>query len=467
AVGIALMIGWCVWRRGSPVAVGAGLGIVGFFFFTADIFGSNKAVRLGSFVVVIGFCALAAGSAARRTWVATGAALLGVAYIAVASVSYASWRRDHRTGLATVHTGDAVPPGTLPNVYYFVLDGYARDDVLHALYPDDDATAFNDALAGLGFRIDPAATANYPQTAQSVPSTLEQALIIDERTPVRQVQQDRSRTLKGANRTVAALRELGYQYVQTDVRRHDALRCDESLADGCLAPRSGGGGLSLGEVDRALVELTPIGPMVLDRGIVHSERADLWPADVVDGLIGGGWLTHDRPVFVYAHFVAPHPPYVRTAECDEIEPVGNLGEGWEPKHRSYYLGQVECLRTELPRALRRLVAADPTAIVVLQADHGPGFGVDLTHPLARWTNEMLRTRFGAFRAWRLPAPCLPTEAAASSLVNTFRVVEACVRAANPDLLAPQSYLTGYGSSRVEPLPPGVIPPGPGSAKVPG
>ena len=122
---------------------------------------------------------------------------------------------------------------------------------------------------------------------------------------------------------------------------------------------------------------------------------------------------------------------------------------------------MHCLRTDLDRALRRLIEHDPNAIVVLQSDHGPGFGVDFARPLPRWTAEQLRTRFGAFRAWRLPEPCLPTEPAASSLVNTFRVIEACVRGTAPQLAPAQSYLIGYGSNKVEPFRPGVIPPGRG------
>jgi hypothetical protein len=459
---VALALAWSAWSRRSPVITGAVLGVFGFFFFAAGIFGSGAGSRLVWFAIVVGLCAVAAASAAQRTWVASTVAVLGIGYIAFAGAAYADWRGDQGSGIATVHSSDAVPAGTLPNVYYVVLDGYARDDVVRTLFPDDDASAFNDTMAELGFKIDPGATANYPQTDQSVPSTLDQALILDERTPVGQVRQDRSRMLKGANETVASFRELGYHYVQTDGRRHDALGCDQALADGCLGPSGADGGVSLGQVERSLVELTPVGPIVLGGGIIDQEGADIWPADVVDGLIGDAWLTGDRPIFVYAHIIAPHPPYVRDGECDDIDPVGNLGEGWGPEHLPYYHDQLRCLRTELSQSLQRLVEADPAAIVLVQSDHGPGFGLDLSRPLDNWTDEMLRTRFGAFRSWRMPEACFPTDEAASSLVNTFRVVEACVRAETPELVEAQSYLVGYGSSTVEALPPGIIAPAPGS-----
>jgi hypothetical protein len=458
---VALTLAWCAWSRRSPITVGAGLGVIGFFFFTADIFGSAAVPRIAWFVVLVGLCALAATSAAQRTWVAVTVAVVGVGYIAIAGVGYANWR-DNRPGLAAVHTSDAVPAGTLPNVYYFVLDAYARDDVMGALYPDDDPTAFNDTLAALGFNVDSDATANYAQTDQSVPSTLNQVLIIDERTPTDQVLMDRSPILMGDNATVAYFRELGYHYVQTHTQRHDPLQCDQARADACLGPRARSTGISLGEVERSLLEVTPIGPVVLSGDIVDLAEVDVWPTDVVGGLFEDGWLTRDRPIFVYAHILAPHPPYVRDGQCEEIEPFGDLGQGWGPGHEPYYLGHVQCLRTEMSQSLERLIEADPTAIVVVQSDHGPAFDVDLLRPIADWTDEMMRMRFGAFRSWRMPEPCLPEDEAASSLVNTFRVVEACVGAGTPELIDPQSYLIRNGA--VEALPPGIIAPAPTATK---
>lgn len=453
---VALTLAWCAWTRRSPVTVGAGLGVVGFFFFTADIFGSGAAARIGWFILAVGLCVVAAASAAQRTWLAATVAAIAVVYVGGAGLSYAAWR-DSRPGLAAVHTSDAVPGGTLPNVYYFVLDGYARGDVMRSLFPADDPTAFNHTLAELGFTVDPDATANYAQTNQSVPSTLQQALIIDQHTPAHQVHLDRSPVLKGDNATVAHFRELGYHYLQTENGRLDALNCDGARADACLGPRTETTGISLGEIERSLLEITPLGPIVLDGAIVDLAEVDVWPTDVVGGIIDDGWLTRDRPLFVYAHILAPHPPYVRNGGCDEMEPFGQLDGGWGEEHRSFYLGHVRCLRSELSRSLDRLVEADPTAIIVVQSDHGPAFDVDLLLPIAEWTDEMVRTRFGAFRSWRMPEHCLPGDPAASSLVNTFRVIEACVGTAHPQLIEPQSYLIRYGPDAVEALPPGLVP----------
>lgn len=457
AVLVALTLAWSAWTRRSPVTVGAGLGVVGFFFFTADIFGSGPAARIGWFVVAVGLCTVAAASAAKRTWLAVTVAVLALAYVGGAGLNYAIWR-DSRPGLAAVHTSAAVPAGTLPNVYYFVLDGFPRGDVMRSLFPADDATEFHATLATLGFAVDPDATANYAQTNQSVPSTLEQALIIDEHTPAHQVHLDRSPMLKGDNKTVAHFRGLGYHYVQTENRRLDALNCDSARADACLGPRTETTGIALGEIERSLLEITPLGPTVLDGAIVDLAEVDVWPTDVVGGIIDDGWLTRERPLFVYAHILAPHPPYVRDGGCDEIEPFGELDGGWGMEHRSFYLDHVQCLRSEMSRSLERLVEADPTAIIVVQSDHGPAFGVDLLLPIADWTDEMVRTRFGAFRSWRMPQHCLPEDPAASSLVNTFRVVEACVETEQPDLIDPQSYLVRYAPDAVEALPPGLVTP---------
>jgi len=58
-----------------------------------------------------------------------------------------------------------------PDIYYIILDSYARQDVLNILY-DFDNTPFLEKLEDLGFEIADDAQANYPNTALSISSSL-------------------------------------------------------------------------------------------------------------------------------------------------------------------------------------------------------------------------------------------------------------------------------------------------------
>ena len=60
---------------------------------------------------------------------------------------------------------------TLPNIYYIILDGYARDDILLEMYHYDNAE-FLDYLTQSGFYIARNSRSNYSQTSLSLASSL-------------------------------------------------------------------------------------------------------------------------------------------------------------------------------------------------------------------------------------------------------------------------------------------------------
>lgn len=65
----------------------------------------------------------------------------------------------------------ALSPELLPDVYYIILDGYSREDVLKDVYGYDNS-AFIMELRSLGFVIPDCAQSNYSRTALSLSSTL-------------------------------------------------------------------------------------------------------------------------------------------------------------------------------------------------------------------------------------------------------------------------------------------------------
>lgn len=60
---------------------------------------------------------------------------------------------------------------SLPDIYYIILDGYAREDTLNLIY-DYDNDPFLAFLRDLGFHIVEASTSNYAQTVLSITSSL-------------------------------------------------------------------------------------------------------------------------------------------------------------------------------------------------------------------------------------------------------------------------------------------------------
>src|SRR3970282_1068515 len=66
--------------------------------------------------------------------------------------------------------GDS-PRGDSPDIYYIILDGYARDDILRKFYQLDNRD-FLDRLGELGFYVAGCAQSNYAQTQLSLASSL-------------------------------------------------------------------------------------------------------------------------------------------------------------------------------------------------------------------------------------------------------------------------------------------------------
>jgi len=430
-------------RSHNPLRVGAGVGVVGLLFFASNLLSDDLAIRIAFFTVAAPFAARGAAAVLHRREPAVVAIAACLVYVGVATIGQLGSPTSSQSSDAApvVAANTSAKP---PNVYYFVLGAHAREDVAQRLDPADDPSGFDRALRSLGFAIDPIATANYLQDDQSVASTLEQRLIIQERSAPETVSADLNDTLRGENQTVDWFRAQRYRYVQTSLPQLPGGSCDRDRADGCLA---------LFDALDAVLNLTPLGPVL--GGSEPSSTAQFTPNDVVDALVEDDVIDDDRPTFVMAHIVSPHPPYIRDADCASIGAVGSLGEGWAERHKRYYMAQLRCARTQLRRAMRRLVALDPTAIIVLQSDTGPAFDLAFGAPADRLTEQMVRTRYGAFRAWRLPPRCRTTDERASSLVNTFAVVQACIAGKPPQMVNAQAFVNWFDSTRVERLPSGI------------
>ena len=138
------------------------------------------------------------------------------------------------------------------------------------------------------------------------------------------------------------------------------------------------------------------------------------------------------PHFLFAHILSPHPPYIYTAGCDvrrdfiyELDP-----DAWDFRNvremYPYYLDQLRCVNTRMQEAVDLILERDPGAIIVVQSDHGAGKLQD------RSAAEAIEARYGILNAIRMPPPCLAHAYDNMSLVNTFRLLFACLAGGTPN-----------------------------------
>ena len=333
----------------------------------------------------------------------------------------------------------AFPPASGPadpDIYFILLDGYARSDALEQVFGIDDQP-FLDALQARGLTVSTHARTNYPITVQVVISMFHMRLLSD----IPQV----APLLDGTYRQT----EIGLTHaVVQENPLFDYLHSKDYEIAGIA---SGFAQLSLRESDRFITsgQINEFEVAVLRRTIL-GDLLNLAAPDFISSQyrarIHAAWdtlgqLAAERPGhprFIFAHVPSPHPPWVFNADGsprtspdihtiyeDMPETTGQTDE----QLAAGYSGSVEALWQPVIRAIDDIDqhSAVPPVIVVF-GDHGSWVGA---------APGDVRLRFLPLLAARIPGhPAgLPDD---ESLVNVF-----------PDLLDP---LFGASFPRVTPDP---------------
>ena len=307
-------------------------------------------------------------------WVAVIA--LAIPLLSVARYELQSGDTLARAGEKTVSTFELSAPvdGISPDVYYIIVDAYARDDTLledHQL----DNTRFLNRLEEMGFYIGYCSQSNYSQTQLSLSSSLNMDYLqeLGEQFSPENTSRVELQELIQHSLVRKAFEELGYQTVAFETGFKYTQWED---ADQYLSPSSGklkdmqlSGGLNDFEV---MLIQTSAGIIIADAAkvlpeflqteldnprLIHRQRI-LYVLDQLSQLpeIPG-------PKFVFAHLVIPHPPYVfgPQGEFTNYDLDANVG----------YPDQIQFLNEQLISVIEQLIAkSESPPIIILQADHG-------------------------------------------------------------------------------------------------
>ncbi len=321
-----------------------------------------------------------------------------------------------------------------PDVYFIVLDAYARDDVLKEHY-DIDNNSFLDDLAEMGFYVTRCSKSNYAQTQLSLASTLNMEYIKTLGNHYTQENTDRSGLpaliKKGVVRRF--LEQLGYATVAfesgfywTQINEADVYLTPQTRLTTILGITGGLNGFEvlLVRTSAGLIwfDIASILPEIVQPDFdypkkVHRERI-LFTLDQLSKLpnIPG-------PKFVFAHIVSPHRPYIFGPDGEMVDQgVDNI---------TGYRNQVVYLNSRLIPMLRNIITkSDPPPIIVLQADHGGDGTVG-------------EDRMAILNAYYLPDGGDQLLYENISPVNSFRVILNYYFGASYELLEDVSYFSGY------------------------
>jgi hypothetical protein len=320
----------------------------------------------------------------------------------------------HNAQIETVTPSEEAPhttkpdPDSLPDIYYIILDGYGRADVLDEYYEYDN-TAFIHHLEETGFCIADNSHSNYAQTALSLASSLNYTYIQDIIDLGETKVSDRSHlaNLVKNNRVRAFLSELGYQVVAVE-SGYSVTEWND--ADIYLASST-----RLNTFETLLAS-SSAAALMIDRLIPAWYRERI--SSILDGM--SQIPMHESPKMVFIHLTIPHPPFVFGPNGEPLPGQGfregNYYDGSIDEYIEGYRGQITYVNQRITTFINQIISdSDPKPIIILQSDHGPGAYLN-------WDTieqTCLRERMSIFNAIYLPKVACNQLDRSITPVNTF------------------------------------------------
>ena len=309
-----------------------------------------------------------------------------------------------------------------PDIYYIVLDGYVRADMLQELFGYDNSD-FVQSLGEKGFIVPIESRSNYPKTAVSVPSTLNMDYIVS---VVPDLQDSYywwlMEYLIDYSRVGTTLEHLGYRSVSVTT---DWGITNNPTADIHYSPKL----VVLNDFENFLLQVTPLGavatPLFARFAFVQSNQAHyellLYQFATLAKL-----SALDSPKFVFAHIIAPHPPFVMGRDGNFQSPgySFNFNDASDypfskEDYRKGYISQVEFVNKQIQILVDSILEESETPpIIIIQADHGSGLFTDLSSP----DTSCLKERFSIFAAYYLPGMDRESIPEDITPVNIFRII---------------------------------------------
>jgi hypothetical protein len=331
--------------------------------------------------------------------------------------------------------GPAVKTDPRPDIYFIVLDGYGRNDVMNAIYGYDNSY-FTDALAEKGFFVADQSRSNYSHTITSISSTLNMEYLQNLLGENLELISDRKflREIIGRNHVAEFLKKAGYSIVAFSSEYYD-IRFENP--DVVLQPE-----WTAHPFDLALLDMTPA-PWLLGRlgrpPLYDHHRERL--LYTIDNLPAAAKLP--GPKFVFAHILLAHPPFVFDGEGKPVQPDRRFNMmvwGNFDDYINGYRDQVHYLNQRFLESLDALLeASDQPPVIIVQGDHGPGSHSDGATSEGTAPYEA----YSILNAYLLPDGNGEMPYSSITPVNSFRVVFNRYFGAGLELLEDRTYFSNF------------------------
>ncbi len=300
-----------------------------------------------------------------------------------------------------------------------------REDTLKDIYQYDNSD-FSQYLTGKGFYIAQESLSNYVRTGMSLPASLNFEYLDD----LASTGQNTTNwyPLKGLisdNRARLSLENAGYQFITlspgffyTEIRDSDHY----------LSPYW----INFNNFEQLILGVSALGA-VTDFDFIkiphysyktHRERIQyaFYTLQNINTLV----KNDPRPKFVFAHILAPHPPFVFDRLGNPITPNRAYSmadasdyKGTTEEYKQNYINQLIYTNTMMKQTIEQILKNSKTPpVIIIQGDHGPGAYLN-------WESaekSCIKERFSILNAYYFPDQNYSGLYPSISPVNSFRVI---------------------------------------------
>ncbi|MDB9701082.1 hypothetical protein OAB24_04755, partial [Gammaproteobacteria bacterium] len=336
------------------------------------------------------------------------------------------------------------------NIYYIILDGLVSYDYFLEITDDKSNTFghFDSKLQKLDFKLYPNSRASYNLTYLTLGSILEmnyynQDLVYKNRDEFfpKVLYQKKPPPL------LANLNNIGYEFIYSgnfwaQCRFSENFSCaNRAINRDSFTP-----------LDKLVYFTNNAGIQTLTSRstlgfLIRRASSSFGTALLDDGLenflnSGIDLIKPRTKKFYFIHNEAPHPPYPnKNCKIDPSQSYTTWGS------EDDYSFAVSCALDKTMASIDRIMELDPTAIIVLQGDHGASMNYDwMANPLSM-TKESLIERFSIYNAIRAPQKCHAQKFDALGNVETINLVFNCISNNNPTEVINKSFAAVYEENR--------------------
>ena len=310
--------------------------------------------------------------------------------------------------------------GPKPDIYYIILDGYMRKDVMNEFWRFDNSE-FIKSLENRGFYVAPKSRSNYQTTWLSLASSLNmeylpENLSIDTTQSINNIPFIEA---IAQNRVAKFLKSIGYQYIH--LPHNAALTKKNNQADITITNKK---------------YISPFSQHILNKTFLKTfkllslNEIQIKRREILHGFKKLEDIPHnEEPTFTYAHFLIPHGPHAFNSKGEF--PAKNISESEK------YFEEILFANKKINHLVDYLQQNSKTPpIIIIQGDHG-----FLAPETYRPDANGIKQRYSNLSAYYLPNKKNEKLYETITPVNSFRLIFDSYFQTKFGMLKDKSYLT--------------------------